>query len=1134
MDARVIFYLAAFNAVAPGANAAPAPQGALQLNQPERREPQILGPPAPIIPGLGPLLQSPSVAVPALTPTQVNVNNPLGALASKDNGPAATAVTLPKELVQPVTNSLLQNPVQALQLAYTALLNALLGGRTSLLPGSQITPMSGVSNSLTSSLSNIMGPILTGTLGKMKKRQEAPLSDFFQMPEQVQPVDQPVDLFADQPVTQQVDQPAIQPVDQPVSVPSDQSFAVPSDQPVDQPITVPSDQPVDQPITVPSDQPVDQNVDQPITVPADQPVDLTVSQPGDVPVDQSIQPINIPQDQPVDIPQDQPVNVPTDQPIDLTSVQPVDQPAVQPMDQPAIQPVDQPVDQPSDQVAAPSFDWSAVQPVQSEEPAAQSFDWSAVQPVQSEEPAVPSVDWSAIQPPQSVDESATPSFDWVAVQPTEQSVEQPSIQPIDQPEIQPLDQTTELPIDQSVPEPTDVWVIPSDFPLFTDSLGQPDQQPTDAFVQPTSTDMFGFPGAARAGRRHRKRQVVPTTLITVPTPALVPSGITDEVAAIGSFAPLADATPLAAVPSSLAALAPNGGPASAYVPPVLASALADPDLNSLAAVSSIDPLAPLPSELVPPSAAAAASTLPEPANVQKRTVAGIAKSNGLKVRDVEELKAGLDDAVDPAAFVAQWIAAQAKPILNEIGNQMQAAPSILANIAEAQVSMAAAPGQIVAAQVSAVQPIIDAIPSIVESQLAAVPTAALPIFSAASSLLDEMGNATAATGNPLAALIPNPTAIASIIAEALPEVTATFDASYYQVSSTESDVISAETAGALVTGALTVGQETITAAAVQPVVASVTPLPTVYPTVGSSINLQSSVLQLPSPLFQLPSTLIPQPSSLVPPVQQNTPSIQQYPSVSSQDTNSAIGLVNVEKIAMAMAVPTSSTLPEVPEILAREDEPVDSGASNNNILDLLTQRLSSDGFTRLLENQIYLQLAPLFLMLQSLAAISNPTFTLSSLMQDLLGSSSSSSSSSHSNRILDLLFPGSFPAPSSPTATPSTAPSPANVVDDPIASAWLAGAKLLQSNSLVNTRLLSPNADGNNNNQLAGGVGGATAIISNLLNGMLSSSASASSELTRNMVQKLSALAKWSVDTQVAATRVGMEAWEELIKVLVS
>lgn len=518
--------------------------------------------------------------------------------------------------------------------------------------------------------------------------------------------------------------------------------------------------------------------------------------------------------------------------------------------------------------------------------------------------------------------------------------------------------------------------------------------------------------------------------------------------------------------------------------------------------------------------------------MQKRTVAEIAKSNGLKVRDVEELKAGLDDAVDPAAFVAQWIAAQAKPILNEIGNQMQAAPSILANIAEAQVSMAAAPAQVVAAQVSAVKPIIDVIPSIVESQLAAMPTAAIPIFSAASSLLDEMGNATAGTGNPLAALIPNPTAIASIIAEALPEVTATYDASYYQVSSTESDIIAAETAGALVTGALTVGQETITAAAVQPVVASVTPLPTVYPTVGSSISLQLSVLQLPSPLVQLPSTLIPQPSSLVPPVQQTTPSIQQYPSVSSQDTNSAIGLVNVEKAAMAMVVPTSSTLPEVPEILAREDEPADSGAFNNNILDPLTQRLSSDGFTRLLENQIYLQLAPLFLMLQSLAAISNPTFTLSSLMQDLLGSSSSSSSS-HSNRILDLLFPGSFLAPSSPTATPSTAPSPANVVDDPIASAWLAGAKLLQSNSLVNTRLMSPNADGNNN-QPAGGAGGATAIVANLLNGMLSSSASASSELTRNMVQKLSALAKWSVETQVAATRVGMEAWEELVKVLVS
>lgn len=526
-------------------------------------------------------------------------------------------MTLPKELVQPVTNSLMQNPIQAMQLAYASMMNAMMGGRTSLPSGSPITPFSGISNVFTNSLSDILAPILTGALGRRNKRQEAPSSDFFQMPEQVQPVDQPVDLFADQPVTQQVDQPAVQPVDQPVSVPTDQSFAVPSDQPVDQPITVPLDQPVDQPITVPSDQPVDQNVDQPITVPADQPVDLTVSQPGDVPMDQSVQPINIPQDQPV--------NVPTDQPVDLTSVQPVDQPAVQPVDQPAIQPIDQPVAQPSDQVEAPSFDWSAIQQPQSDQPAAQSFDWSAVQPVQSDEPAVPSVDWSAIQAPQSVDQAATPSFDWVAVQPTEQSIEQPSIQPIDQPEIQPvdqpaiqpeiqpLDQTTDLPIDQSVPEPTDAWVIPSDFPLFTDSLGQPDQSPTDAFAQPTSTDMFGFPAAARAGRRNRKRQVVPTTLITVPTPALVPSGVTDEVAAIGSFAPLADATPLAAVPSSLAALAPNGGPASAYVPPVLASALADPDLNSLAAVSSIDPLAPLPSDLVPSQVAAAASELPEPA-----------------------------------------------------------------------------------------------------------------------------------------------------------------------------------------------------------------------------------------------------------------------------------------------------------------------------------------------------------------------------------------------------------------------------------------------------------------------------------------------------------------------------------------
>ncbi|OJD38649.1 uncharacterized protein BKCO1_4000134 [Diplodia corticola] len=991
MDTKVILYLAAFSLVAPGAYAAPAPpNGIPQPNQPERRDPQLPKLPA-VLPQLAPLAAATAlpttVAVPAVVPTAVNVAvNPLNSVLAglstvlKSDLPAAaaTAVALPKELVQPVTGALLQDPIKAVQLAVTSLLNALLGGQTSLYGGSLVTPLNGAASGVTDKLAQTLGSLFSGTGqgtaadvagddGALKKRQD------------------------------------------------DGDEGSGSDTGSD-----------------------------------------------------------------------------TDT----------------------------------------SWEWWPNE--------TQLLEESDIEGFSSEDVGTDGEDFGTDN--EDTDDNSAPI------------------------------------------------VIESD----DDSM--------------------------------EKRQVVPEPQILVPSAAAVPSGVSDSVAAFGSFAPLADATPLSAVPSSLAALAPDGTPATAIVPAVLVSALADPDNNSLAPIGTVDPLAPLPTELVPESViaaiAAAASELPTPI---KRTIQEIAKSNGLQVRDVAELKQGLDTADDPAAYVAQFIAAQLKPVLNEIGNQMQAAPSVLANIAAAQASNAAAPASIVAAQLSAAQPIIDSIPSIVQSQLEAVPTAALPVFSAASSILDNLENASAGAVNPIAALIPDPTAIASMIADALPVVTATFEAATSEATPTDSAAVVAVSGAVVVSSVASVGQDLgVTPVGPQVAVASATAVPTVYPTVGSPISLQpSSVVQSLLPLIQVfpsrlrvPSTLITQPSSLAQPYtiqvqvfrpssrqhspllqlssqsvtsssQQRIPSVQPYPSsaVQSQDTNSATGLVNggVIMAEIATAVTTtrttpSSTLQVVPEFSSstlpvREEDDDNNEVPNNSIADLLTQPLSADGIAQLLENQMYLQLAPLLLMLQSLAPLSSSSSSnvnplSSSLLHDLLGPSSPSSSSSSSNpasRILDLLLPAtsdpsdppstSTPTPSTPSSFSSSSSPDAVAVDDPIASAWLAGAKLLQSNSLVNTRLMSPPSaadDDNNNNEnenendkpAAGAVGssnsinggsggGAPAIVANLLNTLLSSSSS-TADLTRSLSRKVAALAKWSADTQTEAARVGVDAWEELVGVLVS
>ncbi|KAL1618911.1 hypothetical protein SLS54_007027 [Diplodia seriata] len=623
MDTKVILYLAAFNALAPGAYAAPAPPNAIpQLNQPgtlqpgplpsllsaliplnnvlpstavvpisivstaKRRDPQFLGLPG-INPQFAPLAAatvSSTVAVPAVVATAVSVVNPVNSLlnavgtALKTDIPAAasTAIALPKELVSPVTNALMQDPITAMQLAMTSIMNALLGGKTTLFGGGLSSPLNVDPGKLTNGLNDILGGLLSNKAsaaggGSLRKREGGA-----------------------------------------------------------------------------ADGDVDEGSD-------------------------------------------------------------------------------------SDAEKRGGFD--------------------------TEEDSCSDTEDSG-----------------------------------------------------------------------SDTDGESSGSDTEDTHVGSAPIIVG--AGPHKGAKMEKRQVLPNTLITVPSAAVVPSGVSDSVAAIGSFAPLADATPLAAVPTSMAALAPDGAPASAVVPAVLVSAFADPDNNSLASIGTIDQMAPLPTELVPSSAAAAiaaaASELPTPI---KRKMAEIAESNGLQVRQVEDLKEGLVTATDPAAFVAQFFAAQAKPIINELSNQLQAAPSVLANIAAAQASNLAAPASIVAAQVSAAKPIIDAVPSVIQSQLEALPTAALPVFSAASSILDNLGNATVGTVNPLAAIIPDPTAIASIIAEALPEVSLTLDPAALQATPTDSGAIVALTGGALVSDIASVAQNLgVTPVGPQFAVASVTAVPTVYPT----------------------------------------------------------------------------------------------------------------------------------------------------------------------------------------------------------------------------------------------------------------------------------------------------------------
>lgn len=111
------------------------------------------------------------------------------------------------------------------------------------------------------------------------------------------------------------------------------------------------------------------------------------------------------------------------------------------------------------------------------------------------------------------------------------------------------------------------------------------------------------------------KRLAPDVLGVIPSAALLAPGATNSAALPGDFQPLGELTPLAAVPYSLAALIPGGAVASAFVPVELASALADPTLNPLAS-GSINPLAPIPTELIPESAAdalaAAATALASP------------------------------------------------------------------------------------------------------------------------------------------------------------------------------------------------------------------------------------------------------------------------------------------------------------------------------------------------------------------------------------------------------------------------------------------------------------------------------------------------------------------------------------------
>ncbi|KAL1619981.1 hypothetical protein SLS56_009854 [Neofusicoccum ribis] len=487
--------------------------------------------------------------------------------------------------------------------------------------------------------------------------------------------------------------------------------------------------------------------------------------------------------------------------------------------------------------------------------------------------------------------------------------------------------------------------------------------------------------------------------LAVPSAALVPSGVSDSVALPGSFQPLADATPLAAVPASLAALNLNGGVASAVVPSALISALADPTINTLAVVNSLDPLAPIPTALIPPTAAAAvaaaASALAPPV---KRDV---------QAKDAQNLP-------DPAALLAQWIAAQAKPLLNEINNQIQAAPSVAANIAAVQASLAAVPASIAAAQI------------------AAIPSNAAPVLSAANSIVEDLK--TGSVPNPVASILPDASALASAIVPVVP-VQATAMAS---ATLADGGPAVAASVGAQVPNFVSVGQ----GVGVYPVNGGLAPLPTVYPVVGT---------------------------------------------------------VNGLSKATAAATPTSQAT-SAGDLPKYEGQP----AGTNIVFDPLTQPLSPDNVSSLLKNQLYLQLAPLLLIFQSLVAASNPSFTLSSLLL---------SSPLVQDRGLLL---------SSPSL--SSSPDPTSPAIDPIASAWLEGAKLLQSNSLVNTRVLK--GASSQPDLLGSLLSGSSALPSttDVLDSLLDN------PLNQKLIAKLTALMKWSFDTQLKA----QDALEELLAVLFS
>lgn len=483
--------------------------------------------------------------------------------------------------------------------------------------------------------------------------------------------------------------------------------------------------------------------------------------------------------------------------------------------------------------------------------------------------------------------------------------------------------------------------------------------------------------------------------------------------------------------------------------------------------------------------------------MQKRAIEEIAAQQGLQERDVKALQAGIDTAADPQNFIAQYIAAQAKPLLKELGNQIQAAPALFASVAAAQVSMAAGPVSLVQEQIAAAKPLVDAIPSIVQSQLAAAPSAAAPIFSAASSILEDLQSATVGTDNALNALLPNPTLIAGIISGSLPEISVSFEAGVSQISPTDN----------------------------QPAI--ITPLPTLLPVVGppSSSQQQPDFPQQHSPILQqsmapaqpyTPQQLSSQP--LAPHPQQSIFSMLPYQSAApSQGTNSVTGLLNEIPTAIAAAV-TPAQAPAMIEL--SDNYYVEPTGTNNIIVDPLTQPFSPDTITRLLQSQLYLQVAPILLFVQSFAAVSNPLFALSSLSSSLLQDLGSFSP----NPLLDpnrILLASSSSSASSPTLT-----SPAV---DPITRFWLEGAKLLQNNAIFPTRILSPDVDKAADllNSLLSGSGSSD-DISSLLAPFIDSSSSSP------LVGKLSRIAKWSTETQLAAAQLGTSAWAELVEVLFS